>query len=196
MKKSNTTITPPYKNKALGLTATVLALGSMLGSASIANAATFNFSFDNQDGAVNGTVSGTITLPDGDGTFPASSIIVTSAPATLGYTLPLDVLNGVVAVTSNTFNVVGGIINAATSIFASQVTGNAIFGLNAGFGNSYLTDINNQFTFVENTGVLDNGNSTLLYSSNPPASTPEPTSVITLIGVGVLGVASKLKKKG
>ncbi|MGB5596147.1 MAG: hypothetical protein WBM62_19225 [Crocosphaera sp.] len=69
--------------------ATVLAAATVVGSANVANAATFGFSFSNVDGPVNGTVEGTIELPDGDGTFAATSVFVTSAPAALGYTTPL-----------------------------------------------------------------------------------------------------------
>ncbi|MGK7947173.1 MAG: PEP-CTERM sorting domain-containing protein, partial [Microcystaceae cyanobacterium] len=72
---------------------TVLAVAtlSMGAMAQSAQAATFNFSFSNEDGSVPGTVEGTIELPDGDGTFAASSIFVNSAPAALGYTLPFDI---------------------------------------------------------------------------------------------------------
>ncbi len=71
---------------------------------------------------------------------------------------------------------------------------NVVFGLNATFagGASYLTDINNPGNAVVDTGVFDADSSTLTYSA---ATTPEPTSIITLLGLGVLGVASNLKKK-
>ena len=50
-------------------------------------------------------------------------------------------------------------------------------------------------TPIPSSGVFDADNSTLSYSA-ASATTPDPTSVITLIGAGVLGVASKkLKKK-
>ncbi|MBC1194917.1 PEP-CTERM sorting domain-containing protein, partial [Microcystis aeruginosa BLCCF158] len=45
------------------------------------------------DGPVSGTVSGTIELPDAalttDGIYAATALSVTSAPAALGYTLPV-----------------------------------------------------------------------------------------------------------
>ena len=44
-------------------------------------------------------------------------------------------------------------------------------------------------------GVVDSDNSTLAYGTPSTATTPEPTSIITLMRVGVLGLASKLKKK-
>ncbi len=53
-------------------------------SASQAKAASFNYEFMNVNGAVPGTVKGTITLPDGDGNFPASAVTITTYPASLG----------------------------------------------------------------------------------------------------------------
>ena len=61
---------------------------TVMGAFDVANAATFNFSFSNEDGAVPGTVEGTIELPDGYGIFAASNLTVTSAPVALGFTLP------------------------------------------------------------------------------------------------------------
>ena len=63
--------------------ASFLTVATVLGTADVANAATFTFSFSNEDGIVNGAVSGTIQLPDGDfSNQPATSIVVNSAPAT------------------------------------------------------------------------------------------------------------------
>ena len=81
--------------------------------APVASAATFNFSFSNVTGPVNGTVQGTLTLPDGDGTNAATSLIVTSAPAALGYTLPFDVMANLTNLLSNSFTVSGGVITAS-----------------------------------------------------------------------------------
>jgi len=177
----------------LGVSATLLALSSVLTSVTVANAATFNFSFSNEDGPVNGTVSGTITLPDGNGTFPASNITVTSAPAALGYTLPFNVFAGLPNIIQNTFTVVGGMINNAVSVFGAQNDSTlGSFAFNFPTFGTLASILDNG---SPSSGVLDSDNSTLVYSSNAPATTPEPTSVITLIGIGVLGVASKLKKK-
>jgi len=107
--------------------------GIVVSSASPAQALSYTFSFNNEDGPVNGTVSGTIVLPDGDETFSATSAIINSAPAALGYSSPVDVLaiSGV-TVSQNSFTVTGNQINALTSnlfvIFPSN--GNA-FALNA-----------------------------------------------------------------
>ena len=186
----------------MGLTASLLALSSILGFASIANAATFNFSFSNEDGPVAGTVEGTIKLPDGDfDNQPASSIVVTSAPPALGYTLPFDVLANFTSVIENTFTVAAGAVDPLSSRFTAFVTpppsavGSA-FSLNgtpvADFGGTLFSV---DLTPIPSSGVFDADNSTLSYSA-ASATTPDPTSVITLIGAGVLGVASKkLKKK-
>ena len=196
MKHSQCTSYPFLKNKTFNYAASIVTVASIVAFASVANAATFNFSFSNEDGAVNGTVEGTIELPDGDGIFDPISIMVTSAPPELGYTYPLDVFipNAVI---ENSFTVVNGMIDKAMSLFEVQFPNTtAFFGFNTtfGMGATYLTDINNSPNTVINTGILDSDSSTLTFSVANVTSTPEPTSVITLLGVSVLGVASKLKK--
>jgi hypothetical protein len=47
----------------------------------VANADTFTFGFTNTQGNVNGTVTGTILLPDGDGTNAATQVTIDSYPA-------------------------------------------------------------------------------------------------------------------
>ncbi|MEG3439738.1 hypothetical protein V0288_21600 [Pannus brasiliensis CCIBt3594] len=47
----------------------------------VAGAATFTFSFSNVRGLINGTVQGTIELPDGDGTFAAPRFLLLSPPS-------------------------------------------------------------------------------------------------------------------
>ena len=166
----------------------------MLGTVNVANAAIFNFSFNNENCAVSGTVSGTITLPDGDDTFAATDVTITTLPAGLGLpAAPVNALAG--GSVENSFNVIGGAINLAATSFLGLINGLTALAfsttLNGGAG-TFLDALNgNNFGA---TGVLDTDSSSLTFSSNA-VSTPEPTSIITLIGVGVLGVASKLKKK-
>ncbi len=80
-------------------TVSLLAIASLLSFVESANAIQYTFSFSNDSGPVNGTVSGTIELPGAaatvDGTYAATSVLVTSAPVALGWTTPLDVFNGV-----------------------------------------------------------------------------------------------------
>ncbi len=203
MKKSNMTITPPYKNKAFGLTASILALSSVLGSASVANAATFGFSFDNTSGDTPGTVSGTIELPDAaltvDGGYTASSVVVTSAPTDINLSTPFDFVANALNTLGNTFQVVAGnIVIAGTEFFIQTVpspTTNYILSFNdsrAGQAADLPGTSNRNVATTSN----DPGGLHLTFTAPASASTPEPTSVITLICVGVLGVASKkLKKK-
>ncbi|MGB5595088.1 MAG: hypothetical protein WBM62_13750, partial [Crocosphaera sp.] len=194
----NTNLPPPYKNQGFSYFASVLAVASVLGSANVAHAATFNFSFSNVIGNTPGTVEGTIELPDGDGTFAATSIVVTSAPAALGYTTPFDVLANSLDILVNSFNVLGGEIDDATSnvaiIFNVGTANGSVFSLGfPGFGSRL--GVNGIPVTGGNNGVVDVNDTTLAYSAVTAETTPEPTSIVTLLGVGVLGVASKLKKK-
>ncbi len=170
------------------LTSTIAAsmVVTVMGAFDVANAATFNFSFSNEDGPVPGTVEGTIELPDGDGTFAASNVTVTSAPAALGFTLPFDVITNFPIVIGNSFTVSGGAIDAGASTFFAT-NGPQAFFLNGPIGTQFAPG-------APNSGVSDLDNSTLVYSSN--VTTPEPTSMIALASLGLLGVTSKLKKKG
>ncbi len=184
------------KNKTFSYVASILSVAAVITSTSVVNAATFNFSFSDEDGAVNGTVEGTIELPDGDGTFDATSIMVNSAPSELGYTYPLDVFV-LSSIFENSFTVVDGMIDKESSLFEVEFAAGLLFGLQTSFssGATYLTDINNSDNTIIDTGVLDSDSSTLTFSVASIESTPEPTSLLTLMGIGVLGVASKLKKK-
>ena len=105
------------QHKALSLGASFLAAATIVGSAHVAQAATFNFSFSNVDGPVSGTVQGTIGLPDGNGTFAATLVIVTSAPAALGYTFPYNVLADLTSIFANSFTLSGGAIIANNGLF-------------------------------------------------------------------------------
>lgn len=181
--------TPSPITKALGFGASLLAAVAVVGSAQSANAATFSFSFNNQDGPVAGTVAGTITLPDGDGTFAATALTIDSAPAALGYTTPINALLGNIGF--NTFTVTGGSIVAATSQFANSAVGGNIlsaFSLNLPpNGSSTLRPIGSGSS---SDGVLDQDSSTLVYSA--AASTPEPS---TIVGLGLLGLGALVSRK-
>ncbi len=182
-----------YKNKTFSLGASFLAVASIFGSAHVANAATFNFSFSNEDGATNGTVEGTIELPDGDGTFAASAVTVTSAPAGLGFTLPVNALADGSA--ENVFSVVGGEINiAATNFFGLiNLTTALAFNTTIDAGSTFL-DVLNAVNFGV-TGVKDSNSSTLTFSSASNVTTPEPGTILGLLAVGLM-CASTRKRKG
>ena len=101
------TLSPSHLRTAL------LAAALSLGAAAAQANAVFDFSFENEDGSVPGTVAGQVTLPDGDGAFAALAFIVTQAPPALGYSLPLSLLEIGGSVESNTFVVTGGVITDA-----------------------------------------------------------------------------------
>ncbi|MGK7886237.1 MAG: PEP-CTERM sorting domain-containing protein, partial [Crocosphaera sp.] len=169
------------------LAASVLAVASVVGSANVANAATFTFSFTNQPGSgdINGTVEGVIELPDGDGTFAATSFVVTSAPVEV---LPPNGTDFALGASSNSFQVLDGAIVNATVEFFNFVDNTFVI--------QFIPE-----GFLEGAVVLGNDLSSVAsdidsVTYTPVAvSTPEPTSLLTLMGIGVLGVASKLKKK-
>ncbi|CCI12299.1 conserved exported hypothetical protein [Microcystis aeruginosa PCC 9806] len=162
--------------------------------APVASAATFNFSFSNVGGPVSGTVQGTLTLPDGDGTnLSATSLIVTSAPSALGYTLPFNVLANSTGVFDNSFTVSGGVITASS--FGAQYNSEA-FTLNLSPGSlGSLFSVQGAANLF--SGVVDLNSTTLTYSPAAPTTVPEPATVLGLLsvaGVGLLCKGRKLEK--
>ncbi len=94
-----------------------------------AEAATYTFSFSNEDGAVPGDVSGTIVLPNGDGTFAATSVVVDAFPAALNLGTP-PIIAGLFE--ENSFTVSAGNItsgaffgtfDASTALFLASSIG-------------------------------------------------------------------------
>lgn len=144
-----------------------------------ADAAFFGFHFNNENGLVAGTVSGEIMLPDGDGTFAATSLLVTSAPAALGYGLPLDVLAG--SVLSNQFTVSGGAILGSNFIAVDDSYGFTISTADLFAFNSDLTPFGN---VVAGFGVSDQDSSSLVFTVIPlPASLLLLSSALAGLGV-------------
>ncbi len=173
---------PHYNNKGVSYIASILSFASVIASASAANAATFSFSFSNQTGSVPGTVEGIIELPEGDGIFAATSVVVTSAPTQV---LPSNGTDFVPNAELNSFEVLNGTIIVDSSLnFLSQT-------------NDFTLDFfGDDFAILTNEITSDNVQSNITsVSFNPVVSTPEPTSIMTLLGVGVLGVMSKLQNK-
>jgi hypothetical protein len=125
----------------------------------------FNFSFDNTNGPVNGTVSGTLALPNGDGAFVATSLKINSAPAALGYTQPVDVLSYFPSVVNNSFTVSNGTITASS--FGVENPGDAAITLNflPGTYGTLLSKVGASAAF---SGVLDIDSTTLTYSPATP----------------------------
>lgn len=153
--------------------------------APVASAATFNFSFGNVTGPVSGTVQGTLTLPDGDGTNAATSLIVTSAPSALGYTLPFNVLANLTSVPANSFTVSGGVITASS--FGAQNNTEALtLNFSPGTFGSLFTV---QGSANALSGVVDVNSTTLTFTP-----VPEPATVLGLLSVAGVGLLCKGRK--
>ncbi|WP_039899688.1 PEP-CTERM sorting domain-containing protein [Microcystis aeruginosa] len=140
---------------------------------------------------VSGTVQGTLTLPDGDGTnLAATSVIVTSAPAALGYTLPFDVLANFTGVLGNSFTVSGGEITAS-SFFAADGFGGLSNVLTLNFDTGSYGNLFNLPGVGPFSGVVDLNSTTLTYS---PVPVPEPATVLGLLSVAGVGLLCKGRK--
>jgi len=124
----------------------------------------FNFSFNNTVGPVNGTVSGTLDLPDGNGTFAATSIKINSAPAALGYTQPVDVLSYFPTLIGNSFTVFNGTITAS-SFAAINSTDGLTLNYVPGIIGSFLNTVGTAYEF---SGVADINSTTLTYTPATP----------------------------
>ena len=146
-------------------------------SATQAKAALFNYEFVNVDGAVPGAVKGSITLPDGDGTFAASLVTIDSYPAALGLG-PAPISISPVDMLSSSFTVGGGqilssgffgLINSNTALVLNDNTGSC------GAGSSFLDLFNAGDCGF--SGVLDSASSTLSFSP-AAASVPGPLPLL------------------
>lgn len=150
----------------------------------------FNFSFDNTVGSVNGTVSGTLALPNGDGAFVATSLKINSAPAALGYTQPVDVLSYFPFVDFNAFTVSNGTIT--NSIFAARNSTEELFYLNVlprAFG-SLLSKVGEDNPLL---GVADINSTTLTYTPATPVPF-DTTPGAMLLTIPVLALMYRWKQ--
>ncbi len=139
----------------------------------------FNFSFNNTTGPVNGTVSGTLDLPDGNGTFAATSIKINSAPAALGYTQPVDVLSYFPNVVGNNFTVSNGTITASSFLAESPKEFFTLDFLPGSYG-SILSKVGEVNPF---SGVQDINSTTLTYSPVPVPFDIEPGAILPTIPI-------------
>jgi hypothetical protein len=139
-----------------------------------ADATIYQFSFSNVEGGTAGTVMGLIDLPDGDGTFAATALSVTSAPPALGYTLPLNVFAAMPTNYANSFTVSGGLITASS--FGRQNATDYFTLEFLAFGSL----LNVAGSTIPEGGVMDTTSSTLMF-----AAVPEPSALV----LGVTGLA-------
>lgn len=146
-----------------------------------AQAATYGFSFSNVEGAVAGEVAGYLVLPDGDGTFATTELVVTAAPPALGYTLDFNVLaNFTGGIAQNSFTVSGGAIGSLAGSFRAFTSGFGVFALNSpGFG-SYFTS--EGVSSSSSSGVLDSNSTTTTYTTAVVAPVPLPAAAPLLLG--------------
>lgn len=168
-----------------------IALATLLASA--AEAATFSFTFSNEDSTIGGTVEGTIVLPDGDGTFAATGLTIDSAPAALGYALPIG-LADFIEVTENAFTVLGGEIDASASVFFGIFPGFgsafALRGTDFGAGGRTFHDVATG-GFLGDPGMIDLDSSTLRYASNEAVVPLPPAALLLMTGLAGLGLVAR-----
>ena len=176
-----------------GLIHSILFSGALAFANTASAALIFDFSFFNEDGTVAGEVAGTIELPGADGIFAATDLRIVTAPAALGYPLPISI-GDFESITENTFSVAGGVIDSASSRFFGIFPGfNTAFALNGtdfdAEGRSFLDASTGGF--LGDPGTFDADSSSLTYSS--VSSVPVPPSV-GLLALGL--IAPRLRFRG
>jgi hypothetical protein len=145
-----------------------------------------------QQGAIAGDVCGLIELPDGDGTFAATSVTVTSAPAAFTYFTPtfnwVGDGGGAPASSFNSFTVTGGSITDLS--FFGLFNDSTALGLsNDEDDGSSSLDLLDAVNFGA-TGVRDADSSTLSTSALAPI--PLPAGMVLLLGgLGMIGVVRR-----
>lgn len=169
----------------------------LIGTTLAANAASYGFSFDNVEGSVPGTVSGFIELPDGDGTFAATSVVIMVAPAALGYAPGYEVLANLSTVTMNTFTVFHGAIDGAVSWFSAwESSGSGETSIYREFSLNDMSTIGTQLVFAGpgtaggGGATLDQQNATVSFggvSADVPLPAAAPLLLIGLGGLAALG---------
>lgn len=159
--------------------ASTLAVIFLLAFPLSAQAVVMTYSFDNVQGALAGSVSGTITLPEGDGFFAATKVTLDMGPTGLNYSLPLVLTD--FDVIENYFTVSGGVIDKANSFFLSFINPDTAFALNLpSLSNASFVDVLNAADVGE-TGVRDNGSTTLNFGIANSSSIPLPATVSMLL---------------
>ncbi|SLN20605.1 hypothetical protein PEL8287_00856 [Roseovarius litorisediminis] len=167
-----------------------LATAALLVATSAANAATFSFSFSNENGLVSGDVTGLILTPDGDGTFAINSLTIQTAPAGIGFGLPV-VINSFF---QNSITVAGGNVtdSSITSLFLGG-TAISLAGDTGGVNGASFLDLLGGANFGA-TGVRDADSSTLTFAA--VGAVPLPAALpLMAAGFGLFGLMGWRRKK-
>ena len=136
---------------------------------------TFAFSFTNNGGVTNGTVTGKIFGLIDNGTSGATDIMLTGFPAALGLqSAPIDVQS--VNLFANSFTVVNGVITAA--FYATNTLGQFGLSLNY-FGTHSLYDFGTGGRVYNGDGFAGAIYTEVTTDAN---SVPEPASLAILLG--------------
>ncbi|MEG3438086.1 PEP-CTERM sorting domain-containing protein [Pannus brasiliensis CCIBt3594] len=180
-------IANPIFASRLTLTGTVLALSNAIP----ANALTFNWSFEiapGSTGNIGETVSGTISgLVEGNNPGTGLTVTVDSTPTN-------ELIGGGWSFLSSSiggpaFTVTGGVITFADAAFTRNNDNERV--LFGGFG-GYFPTLNDLF---DSQPFWTTSLSNTFTPATTPTGTPEPGSVVALLGLGALSLAGRKLRK-
>jgi hypothetical protein len=157
-----------------------------------AEAAMFSYQFSNVNGSTSGTVNGSISLPDGDGTFAAPTVTVDSYPASLNLgATPITILSP--ATFGNSFQVIGGqIVSFDYTGLINEFTALALNG--SVCGSTTFLDLLNAVD-CGYSGVLDSASTTLSFSPVAP-TVPGPLPLLGTAAAFACGRRLRTRARG
>ncbi|MEO9896258.1 MAG: VPLPA-CTERM sorting domain-containing protein [Paracoccaceae bacterium] len=178
----------------------MLAMAALLSltSAGASYAATFNFSFDNVEGNVAGTLTGQIFgLQDNTSGQAATQLIIDTFPSGLGNSPSgaVDFVNDFGTTINNSFDVSNGEITSA--LFAIQSSTNGVlltFVLNRGFITNCCGRLTNGLTFDNVDSILANSGGFSGVTYEAVAAVPLPAGGLFLL-TGFAGIAALKRRK-
>lgn len=158
-----------------------LVIGAVLTiTATASQAAIYNYSFS----STSGTISGAITLADGNGSFSATSLTIDTAPSIPGFIIPLDFINSSYDIHDNSFVVSEGNIISA-EFWAHKDNNHSDFQFNS-----------ESFGFFEHEDTAQNFHLVRGPFSISPSVVPLPAALpLYGAGVAVLGFIGWRRKR-